>query len=152
MSFFFNPRQSVMKSKKAMCCGQILQRSVDWFQTTLYTRVPINIKKQIKRNHLEVHVPSSIFDQKNSAHYTQHPFNCAVGWRKSHFLRRNVHCPFVSFVLVRFQPKKQLYLVRALIFWFHLGTHLSKTGEEFLHYYFYHEEATFTSMYILNFY
>ena len=38
-------------------------------------------------------------------------------------------------------PQKYLYLVRALIFLLHLGTHLNKTGDELLYYHLYHEET-----------
>ena len=54
-----------------------------------------------------------------------------------------MHHRFVSFILdLVLNPKKHLYLYRALIF-LHIVTQPSNTGEELVYDHLYHEEASF---------
>ena len=54
----------------------------DWFQTTLYTGLLVNIKKWMKITHFfGVHVSQLIFEFFDKlSHYTQQPFKNAVGY------------------------------------------------------------------------
>ena len=61
---------------------------------------------------------------------------------KPQYLWRNVHHR-LSVFWVWFQPKK-LSIFRDLIFFLYLGTHLSKTGDELVYYYLYHEIVSFS--------
>ena len=73
-------------------------KAFGWFQTTLYTRVLVNVINSWKGTHFLVHISSSIFVLLLD-HYTQHPFNCAVSWflKQLQLWQRNVHRRFVSF-------------------------------------------------------
>ena len=79
-------------------------------------------------------------------HHKQIPFDCALVLLKninSQCRWRNVHHPFISFIIGVVPIQRYLYLVRDFICLLHLVTHLSKPGDEILYYCLYHEDTPF---------
>ena len=82
----------------------------------------------------------SLFGLKKS-HYTQNPFKNAVGTPPPAILTEKYASTFCEFYFwFGSNPKKYLSLC-IVLFFLHLGTHPSNTGEELVYYNLYHEEA-----------
>ena len=119
----------------------------DWFKTSLYTTELVNVIKWMKKNHVAVHIPPSIFGIKLNKlyHYIQHSLKNVVGYIFCIFQcwRINVHHRFVIFLRGLFPTQKLFISLEKYQYLLSLGTNPSKTGHELLYYHSYHEEEAF---------
>ena len=103
----------------------------DWFQTTIYTRVQVNITKRMK-NHP---VCSELFSiniwlknkQSNQLQPAAIRLRCGL-IKKSTISTENVHHPFFSFLCFVPTHKNYSSLCRSLVFFLRIDTHPSKKG------------------------
>ena len=81
--------------------------------------------------------------KKSSQLHTAPVQKCSVFLYKFPILTAKREPPFCQFFLVWLRSKTYLSICRDLIFFLHIGTHPSKTGEDLVYYHLYHEEASF---------
>ena len=107
-----------LKRAKAFIIYARAKTVMDWFQTTLYTRVIVNATRQMKKSPiLRCTFFHQYLDFKRICSLHPSPFQKCSGLKKSYvdYFISNVHHRFVIF-FVWFQPKIYIYLFVELSF------------------------------------